>query len=224
MYNNNYPDIESSGVVIYNSYYDYYKNGTLAIKEIGEYNHLVNTSPAGGLYFSSALAIVANTELNKYGVQLVKATGDLADLVNAILQMFQTYFVSHISVDNSELFTQFEGALEKMKNGTCNENNLSAEECSGVANLVEMYGNIDDATAALEILGQLPVNNNVVVNNNVKQIFDFELAYTAGDELTIGNYAFNSTPLTSITINGINNRFNNSWSSIGFPNELKPAD
>jgi hypothetical protein len=39
----------------------------------------------------------------------------------------------------------------------------------------------------------------------------------------IDSYAFRNNPITQITIEGVETRFNDEWTSIGFPVELMPT-
>jgi hypothetical protein len=59
-------------------------------------------------------------------------------------------------------------------------------------------------------------------DGNAEYISKLNTLIIPSNVTSISSEAFRNVPLTSLTIQGTQNRFNSTWTQIGFPAELKP--
>lgn len=186
-------DIAVSNHVFYNVYYDFYTDGTIHLKTIGNLN--LNQPP----YDDPWNAILITNYFFKYFEnEGIKFDTDFENDQSGIGQVFVLLYVLSVGSGNQEVMQQYISLNEKLENGECNANNLHESVC-GANSLVYSPTwhddfDIDYAKKFVKIILDMPVPTNLVIDDSVAVLPS--LTAVTAPELTINNNILYASPST----------------------------
>ena len=192
-------DIIASSRTIYNTYYDYYSDGTIHLKTIGSLGEYLMSEDEEKImdknFNYSVLTDVLIKILNRNGYKtdlLDEASDDASKLLSSIiLSTFLGDGSFKYYNDDITIRKVLIEANSKIENGQCTaQNYLSDENCNGVKDFVEPFlgknYSFEDLKNLIQLIISIPAQTKLIIDSDVAALP--LLTYTTADEVTIGKY------------------------------------
>ena len=192
---NSMSEIIASSRTYYNTYYDYYSDGTLHIKAVGDF---ASSTISNDDFIYSVLADALYKYLRNNGIY-VKSSGDYEPgmgTIESLLAAAASVTVADVEVNGTRGRDTFRKAYAKVESGECTASNINDSNCDDVRSLYENFGakDFENGKKTLELIINMPVPTNLIIDENVSYIPN--LAGVVADEVEIGNKVFYVEPAT----------------------------
>lgn len=192
---NSMSEIIASSRTYYNTYYDYYSDGTLHIKAVGDF---ASSTVSNDDFIYSVLADALYKYLRNNGIY-VKSSGDYEPgmgTIESLLAASASVTVADVEVNGTRGRDTFRKAYAKIESGECTASNINDSNCDDVRSLYENFGvkDFQNGKKTLELIINMPVPTNLIIDENVSYIPN--LAGVVADEVEIGSRVFLVEPAT----------------------------
>lgn len=204
---NSMSEIIASSRTYYNTYYDYYSDGTLHIKAVGDFAgaNITNDNFAYSVFYDVTIKY-----LKKHGIN-VKTSGNFTpgtSELNSLIISLASAMLADIEQDGVRGRDQYRKAYAKIESGECTASNINDSNCDDVRSLYESFG-VDDFENGKKTLGliiNMPVPTNLIIDDNVSYIPN--IAGAVGNEININSNVFSietcalfGTRIGTLTVN-----------------------
>ena len=179
-------DIVASGRTYGNTYYDYYSDGTVHLKTIGNLKEDEIENPD---FMYSVLWDALDKYFENNGLSGWPELDDSNELSNLLVSSIISNVVSNTSINDGNVRDMYVTAYEKIESGECNANNMNDEGCDFDQLLLnELFENasFDDVKKYIKLIIDMPVQSNLIIDDNV--VILPTLHSVVANELTIGNF------------------------------------
>ncbi len=223
-------DIIASSKTFYNTYYDYYSDGTIHLKTVGNFNMEEEMDP-DFFYFVLGDALTKYVSNNGLDIKPVSTGGQYDGLVLMMVSMIYSVIASGQEFEGINYRYQFIDANNKIENKECREDNyLTDENCENVKIAYDFLGyansevSFDDTVKLVKLIIDMPVPTKVIINDDVQVLPS--LAYVVSDEIKInenvmfvsdytlqnakiGTLIINSSAINETSVFASNSKINN---------------
>ena len=204
--------IVTSNRVFYNVYYDFYSDGTIHLKTIGNFN--ANDDGVVTELEPFLLTNIFIEYLNSKNFDIdFSFKDDTTGLGKAFFTLISSVIASGQTVDNVFSRQMYVDAYQKIESGECNANNMLDESCGFDDIVFNEEGNLnnsdftfDYARRFIKAIVDMPVPTNLIIDDSVAVLPSLMLI--TSPEVTINNnilYAspstFSSAKIGSFTVN-----------------------
>lgn len=204
--------IAVSNRVFYNVYYDFYTDGTIHLKTIGNFN--ANDDGVVTKLEPFLLTNIFIEYLNSKNFDIdFSFKDDTTGLGKAFFTLISSVIASGQTVDNVFSRQIYVDAYQKIESGECNANNMLDESCGFDDIVFNEEGNLnnsdftfDYARRFIKAIVDMPVPTNLIIDDSVAVLPS--LVLITSPEVTINNnilYAspstFSSAKIGSFTVN-----------------------
>lgn len=181
--------IVTSNRVFYNVYYDFYTDGTIHLKTIGNFN--INDAGVES-ELDLNLFLLSNIFIKHLQNKGFNANLDDANDPSGLGRVLFAVFSSAIVSNQSNGRQPYIDAYQKIESGACNANNMLDEDCGFdklVFNLDDYLNNFeptfDYAKRFIKAIVDMPVPTNLIIDDSVSVLPT--LAFITAPELTIND-------------------------------------
>ena len=190
--------IAVSNRVFYNVYYDFYTDGTIHLKTIGNFN-----ANDDGVVTNFEPYLLANIFIEYLHSKNFNFNPSSFSSTPGLEPLYAIMFSTIVS-NSDQTIGSFNGrqnwveAYQKIESGECNANNMLDEGCD--FDKIVFYGNYDDsftfdyAKKFIKAVIDMPVPTNLIIDDSVA--FLPSLMFTTVPELTISNNILGVLPAT----------------------------
>lgn len=204
---NSMSEIIASSRTYYNTYYDYYSDGTLHIKAVGDF---ASSTISNDDFIYSVLADALYKYLRNNGIY-VKSSGDYEPgmgTIESLLAAAASVTVADVEVNGTRGRDTFRKAYAKVESGECTASNINDSNCDDVRSLYENFGakDFENGKKTLELIINMPVPTNLIIDDNVSYIPN--IAGAIGNEININSNVFSietcalfGTRIGTLTVN-----------------------
>ena len=183
---NQMSDIVASGRTYGNTYYDYYSDGTVHLKTIGNLKEDEIENPD---FMYSVLWDALDKYFENNGLSGWPELDDSDEFGNLLVSFIISNVVSNTSINDGNVRDMYVTAYEKIESGECNANNMNNKGCDFdqlLLNGLFENASFDDVKKYIKLIIDMPVQSNLIIDDNV--VILPTLHSVVANELTIGNF------------------------------------
>lgn len=206
-------DIIASSKTVFNTYYDYYSDGTLHLKTVGNFNPEGEEIDPNFFYSVLADVLIKKLSNNGYDIKPVSQGGQYDELVLLIVSIVYSNLVGGVEVEEGLSYrSHLIEAQTKINNGQCTKDNyLEDDNCEIVETVISLFSyngdiSFDDGKEIIGLILEIPQPTKLIIDDSVMALPI--LSSISSDEVVIGknvmfamDYCFNSAKIGTLTIN-----------------------